>query len=115
MALFSLSATLLLPPARVTATDNEAIRSLIITSSVTHCWLAPGCLWLATDRCTALTTTMWMVTRVHNRATDCWAATHMTGTSGLTNAAVLVINVAYLADGRHTQNVYAALLARRET
>src|SRR5437667_7393336 len=115
MALFSLSATLLLPPASIAPSNNELIRSLVATCLITHRRLAPWRLWLSANWRTSLTTTMWMVTRVHYRASHRWAATHMTRTSGFTNALIFMIDIADLSDGCHTQDMDIPLLTRRKT
>src|SRR5579859_1275251 len=112
MGPFSLSATLLFPPACIASADNEAISPLIITSLVAHCRLAPWCLRLPSNRGTTLTTTMWVIHRVHGRATHGRATSHMTGFTCLTDRAVLMIDIADLADGCHTENMYVALLTR---
>jgi hypothetical protein len=98
MALFSLSATCLLPPASVTAPDNKAIRSLVVTRPVSKRGLAPLGLRLAANWRAALTTTMWMVAWVHSRSTNNWTAAHVARTPGLTDAAVLVVNIPHLTD-----------------
>src|SRR5947209_3780027 len=110
MALFWLSATLLLPPARITATDNKAIRSLIVTGLVAHSRFAPGCLWLSADRSATFTTTMWVIGWVHCRATYGRTAPQMTRTTSLTNADILMLRIAHLPNSCHTQNINVALL-----
>src|SRR5689334_17919809 len=55
---------------------------------------------------------MWMVARVHHRATHRWTTAHVARAPGLTDGAVLVIDIAYLSDSRHAQDMYPALLAR---
>src|ERR1700738_918539 len=114
MAPFFLSVTLLLPPASIAPSDNELIRSLVSARLVTHRRLAPGGLRLSTNWCTPLTTTMWMVVRVHRRASNGWTTAHMTGTSSFTDALVFMIDIADLADGRHTKDMHIPLLTRRQ-
>src|SRR5712691_8318473 len=58
---------------------------------------------------------MWMVAWVHSRATHGRSASHMPGTSGFPDAAVLVVDVAHLSNSRHTENMDTALLAGRQT
>jgi hypothetical protein len=55
---------------------------------------------------------MWVINWVHCRTTDSWAAAHMTLASSLTNTAILVVDIAYLTDGCHTQNMDLTLFAR---
>src|SRR6266536_5384338 len=114
MALFSLSATLLPPPACIAPSDNEAISSLVSARLITQRWLAPGGLRLTTNWCASLTTSMRMITWVHNRSTNGGATTHMTRTPGFTDATSLMINVAYLPGGRHTKDMDIALLTGRQ-
>jgi hypothetical protein len=52
-----------------------------------------------------------MVAGVHNRSTHRWTATQVAGASRFTQLTVLVIGVADLSDGCHTENVNAPLLA----
>src|SRR6266516_5785413 len=115
MALFSFSVTLLPPPACITPSDNEAIGPLVVTRLVTKRGLAPGRLRLASDWRSSLTTTMRMVARVHHRSTNGRATTHVTRTPGLTDALILMVNIAYLPDGRHAEDVHVTLLTRRQT
>src|SRR5260370_34888170 len=57
---------------------------------------------------------MWMVARIHCRAAYGGTAPEMTRTPGLTDTAVLVIQVAHLSDGCHTEDVYTALFTGRQ-
>src|SRR5579859_5192521 len=112
MVLFFLSATLL-PPACVATSDDEVIGSLIIAGFIAHSRLAPGSLWLPTNRSAALTTTVWMVAWVHDRTTYRWTAAHVPRTASLTEILVFVFGVAHLPNGRHAKNMDVALFARR--
>src|SRR5947209_2776729 len=85
-----------------------------MTGSVTHRWLAPGCLRLATNGRATLTTAMRVVYRIHHRATDMWASPQQARTSSLANGDILMIEVAYLADGGNPTDMYEALLTRRQ-
>src|SRR5579859_378082 len=91
------------------------IGSLILTSLITHRRFAPGSLRLPTNWRTALAATMRMVARVHDGAANGRTAAHMSCPSSLADALVLMIDVANLPNGRHTKNMHAALLARRQT
>src|SRR6266699_6236561 len=101
---------MLLPPASIATTHNELIGPLVVARLIPQCGLAPGRLRLTANRRTPLTTTMWMVARIHNRATDGRTAAHMAGTPGFTDAAVLVIDIAYLPDGCRAKNMNTTLL-----
>ena len=56
-----------------------------------------------------------MVVRVHDRAANRRAPAHVALTAGLTDFNVLVIDVAYLADGGHAVNGYVTQLAGGQT
>src|SRR6266699_3536627 len=112
MDLFSLSATLLLPPACITPSDNEGISSLIPAGLIAQCRFAPRCLRLTTNRMTTFATSMRMVSRVHDRTTYGRTAAHMTRTPGFTKVYIFMVSVANLADSCHTEDVHTALLAR---
>src|SRR5260370_42433607 len=58
---------------------------------------------------------MWMVARIHCRAAYGGTAPEITRTPDLTDTAVLVIQVAHLSDGCHTEDMYTALFAGRQT
>src|SRR5437660_11430028 len=113
MALFSLSATLLPPPASIAPPDNEAIRPLVPAGLVAQGGFAPGGLWLAANRRATFATAMRMVTRVHHRASHSRTTAHMSRTSRFPDADILMIDVAHLPDGRHTENMDITLLTRR--
>src|SRR5437660_10903783 len=95
---------MLLPPASIATTHNELIGPLVVARLIPQCGLAPGRLRLTANRRTLLTTTMCMVARIHNRATDGRTAAHMAGTPGFTDAAVPVIDIVYLPGGCTAKN-----------
>src|SRR2546421_2899853 len=113
--LFSRARHLLPPPTSIATPDDELVRSLIFSCPITQRRLAPGGLRLSTNRRTPLTATMWMVARVHCRATNGRTTTQVPGTPGFTETLVLMINVAHRANGGHTQDIDSALLTRRQT
>src|SRR6266704_2471032 len=112
---FSCARHLLPPPASIATPDDELVSSFIFSCLITQRRLAPGGLRLSTNRRTTLSTTMWMVARVHCRATNGRTTTQVPGTPGFTKTLVLMIDVAHLANGGHTQDIDAALLTRRQT
>src|SRR5579883_520919 len=114
MALFSLSATFLSPPASVAAPDNKTIGSLVVARLVSQRRLAPGGLRLTADRRTALAAAMRMVARIHDRASHGWTPPHVARAPGLADAAVLMVDIPHLADGGRAEDMHAALLARRQ-
>src|SRR5262249_50769633 len=91
------------------------ISSLIFTRLVAHCRFPPRCLRLATNWCTPLTTTMWVLAWVHGRTTYNRATAHTSCATSFTNAPILLINVANLANGCHTHDMDVTLLARWQT
>src|SRR5579859_7315573 len=111
MALFSLSATCLLPPASVAAPDNKAIRSLVVARLVAQRRFAPRSLWLPTNWRAALTTTMRMITRVHDGSANGWTAPQVTRTPGFTYAPVLMVDIANLANCGRAEDMHSTLLA----
>src|SRR5690348_3586819 len=79
-----------------------------------HRWLAPGCLWLATDWRAALAATMRVIHRIHHRAAHVRAAAEMPRAPRLADADILMIEIAHLANRRDAVEMNAALLARRQ-
>jgi hypothetical protein len=57
---------------------------------------------MTTTRGTTLTTTMWVVNRVHHNAANMWALAKPSITASFTNFDILLIWVGYRANGRHT-------------
>ena len=84
----------------VSALDDELVGGVLrLTSLITHSRLAPGGNRTGTaDRGAALTTTVRMVVGVHDGAADGGTDTHVTGTAGLADVDVLMVDVADLAD-----------------
>src|SRR6185437_1272270 len=87
----------------------------VMAGAEAHRRLAPGSLWLAADWRASLTTTMWVVHRIHHRATHMRAASQVARASGLADAHVLVIEIAHLAYRRDAFEMDGPLLARRQT
>src|SRR6266566_6666081 len=102
-------------PTSIAMAHNKLIGPLIPARLVTQSRFTPGCLWLTTDGRTPLTTTMRMVTRIHGRASDRRTTPHMTRSPSFADAAVFVIYISHLADCCHAEDVYPALLTRRQT
>ena len=76
-----------------------------------HGGLAPRRLgWHAGGRL-ALTAAVRMVSRVHDDAAHLGPLAHVPGTTCLADALVLMVQVAYLADGGHAAHVDATNLA----
>src|SRR5579875_3806281 len=98
MALFSFSATFLLPPASVTTSYNKAIRSLIFACLIYHRRFAPGSLRLPTNGRTAFAAAMRMIARVHDRSADAGTTAHVTRSPGLADALVFMVNIPNLAN-----------------
>src|SRR5207248_905497 len=105
----------LFPPASIATPHNKAVSPLILARLVAQRRLAPWCLWLTTNWRTTFAATMSVVARVHHRASHGRATPHMTRTPGLADVAVLMIHVAHLSDGSHTENMHLALLTRRQS
>src|SRR5215469_1104082 len=99
-----------LPSACIATAHNELIGSLIAARLITQSRLTPGSLRLATDWRTPLTTTMRMVARIHNRASDRGATPHVTRAPGLSDTQVLVVYIAHLSNRCHAENMHPALL-----
>src|SRR5437667_10216698 len=112
---FSSATCLLSPPACIAAANNEAIRPLIPTRLVSHRGFTPRCLRLTTNRGTAFATAMWVIAWIHGRTTYNRATAHVSCPTSFTNALILMINIANLADGRHTHDMNVALLTRWQT
>src|SRR5260370_1905240 len=106
---------MLSPPARIATTHDELIRTLIPARPVTQSRLAPRRLRLTTDGRTPLSTDMWMVTWIHSRSSNRWTSPHMSRTSSLPDALVLVIYIAYLSNRCHAEDMHPALLTRWQT
>src|SRR5215813_8848152 len=106
------SPTLLPAPAGVAAAHNKLVCPLVAACAVPEGGLAPGRLRLATNRRTALAAAVRVVYRVHDRAAHVRALAQIAGASGLTDAHVLMVEIAHLPDGRHTADMDQALLAR---
>src|SRR5260370_36807766 len=106
---------MLSPPARIATTHDELIRTLIPARPVTQSRLAPRRLRLTTDGRTPLSTTMWMVTWIHSRSSNRWTSPHMSRTSSLPDALVLVIYIAYFSNRCHAVDMHPALLTRWQT
>src|SRR5687767_5788929 len=81
--------------------DDETSGRLGPPGAVAHGGLAPWGLGRHPRRGLALTTTVGMVTRVHDDAPDLGPLAHVPGAAGLAEVLVLVIEVADLADRRH--------------
>src|SRR5690242_9844827 len=96
------------------AADDQAVRRLATPRPVAHRGLAPRGLRGHARRGLALATTVRVIPRGHRDAPDLRTLAHVAGTPGLAEALVLVIEVGYLADGRHALHRHAAHLARRE-
>src|SRR5262252_4224085 len=94
---------------------NELFGPLIPTRLVTQSRLTPGRLRLTTEGRTPLTTSMWMVARIHSRTPNRRTSPHTPRPSGFADAAVFVIYIPYLSDCCHAEDVYAALLTRWQT
>src|SRR5258708_16439621 len=100
---------MLLPPASVATAHNIFVGAFIVARFKTHRGLAPGCLRLTADGGAPFTTTMRMVTRVHHGATHRRTAAHMTRSSALADAAVLVIDIAPRPLHSHPPHLHPSL------
>src|SRR5262249_52918829 len=85
------SPPLLPAPAGLAASHDELVRTLVAAGAATKRWLAPWCLRLATYRCAAFATAVWMVDRVHHRAAYMWASPKVARASGFADAHILVV------------------------
>src|SRR6266487_3705098 len=103
---------MLSPPASIATAHNKLIGLFISARLITQSRLTPGRLWLPTYGRTPLTTTMWVVARIHNRASHRRTTPHMTRTPSFANAAVLMIYIAHLSYCCHTEDMHLALLSR---
>src|ERR1035437_2505566 len=84
------------------ADDQSARRLLAKTRSVAHGGLTPRRLGRHSGRRLTFTTTVRMVSRVHDHATDFGPLAHVPCASCLAQALVLVLEIRDLADSRHT-------------
>src|SRR5829696_10157190 len=96
------------------AADDEAARCLAASRPVAHGGLAPRGLGRHARRALAFATTVRMIPRGHRNASHLRSLAHVTGTTGLAEALVLMIEIADLPDGRDAAERHAAHLARRE-
>src|SRR5213082_3281909 len=101
---------MLSPPASITTAHNKLICLFISARLITQSRLTPGCLWLPTNGRTPLTATMRMVARIHNRASHRRTTPHMTRTPSFTEAAVLMVYIAYLSYRCRAEDMHLALL-----
>src|SRR5437763_1246752 len=106
---------LLSPPASIATAHNILIGLFISARLMTQRRLTPRRLWLPANWRTPLTTTMRMVARIHNGASHRRTTPHMTRTPSFTDAAVLMIYIAYLSYRCHAEDMYPTLLTRRQT
>src|SRR5260370_7074647 len=106
---------MLSPSASIETTPDELTPPLIPRSPVTQSRLAPGRLRLTTDGRTPLSTAMWMVTWIHSRSSNRWTSPHMSRTSTLPDALVLVIYLAYLSNRCHPEDIHPPLLTPCQT
>lgn len=67
---------------------------------------------MTTTGCTTLTTTVWVINRVHNNTADGWANTLVTVTTGFTKVLVAVIRVGNSANSGHAFLTNQTQLAR---
>src|SRR5947209_9913463 len=100
------------PPASIATAHNKLIGLFISARLITQSRLTPGRLWLPTYGRTPLTTTMWVVSRIHNRSSHRRTTPHMTRTPSFANAAVLMIYIAHLSYRCRTEDMHLALLSR---
>src|SRR5690348_11533901 len=96
---------------RVTATDNELVRRLVVTGARTLGRLAPRGNRVTAARGPAFTTAVRVVDRVLRDAAGQRALAHPTRAAGLAEVLVLVVRVRNRANRRHAVGAHIALLA----
>ncbi|GFE59227.1 hypothetical protein AOG1_31070 [Geobacter sp. AOG1] len=69
---------------------------------------------MATARCSAFATAMGMIDRVHRNTTNLGTFAKPAGTAGFTDGNIFVIQVTYLANGRHAFLENHSHLSRRK-
>src|SRR5665213_4244783 len=108
-------ATVYLLPGRMTATDDELVRCLVLACLLALGRLAPRGDRMAAARGAAFAAAVRMVDRVHDHATVMRTPAQPAGTAGLADRDVHVVGVGDRADGAAAAAVHQALLARVQT
>src|SRR5690349_695505 len=96
---------------RVTATDDELVRGLVVTGAGTLGRLAPWGDRMTAARSPAFTTAVRVVDRVLGDAAGQRALAQPAGAARLGQRLVRIVGVRHRADGRHTVGAHVALLA----
>jgi hypothetical protein len=86
-------------PLFLTTRHNHNLGALVVTGTVALSEVTPWIDWVTTSASATFTTTVWVIDRVHDNATNRWANTHPALDTGLAQAAQAVLFVCHLANG----------------
>src|SRR5262245_1464276 len=92
---------------------DELVGSFVVSSLVTKRRLAPRRQWVISLHA-AFTSAMRMIHRIHHDTTDGRSNSHVSGSSGLSDGDVLMIEISDLTDGRRAIHIHQSHFARWE-
>jgi hypothetical protein len=97
--------------ASAATTYDKSVSALVVAGAIALCGLAPLGLRLSTAWSATLATTVGVVNRVHGSTTHFGPSAQPALASCLAQSNILVVHVAYLANGSHAVYVYHAHFA----